>query len=143
MNKITEINIYTDGGSRGNPGPSALGVYIESVEKVRLAEIGKSLGINTNNFAEYSAIVSGLEWIVENKNTLSSLKQINFYMDSLLAVSQINGLYKIKNSMLRELYFKVKSLEATISIPISYTHIRREKNKNADRLVNLALDNSL
>lgn len=143
MNKITEINIYTDGGSRGNPGPSALGVYIESVEKVRLAEIGKSLGINTNNFAEYSAIVSGLEWIIENKNTLSSLKKINFYMDSLLAASQINGLYKIKNPMLRELYFKVKSLEAMISIPISYTHIRREKNKNADRLVNLALDNSL
>ena len=140
MDKLASINIYTDGGSRGNPGPSALGVFIESENHTELASIGKTLGAQTNNIAEYSAIVEALAWVLLNLENLSSLNKINFYMDSNLAVQQLNGIYKVKNSGIRNLFFEIKKLEAQISKPIYYCHIPREKNKKADRLVNLALD---
>lgn len=138
-----ELRIFTDGGSRGNPGPSALGVYIENDQGLFLDEIGKTLGINTNNFAEYSAIVEALSWALSHKAQMPHLVRINFFMDSNLAASQLNGLYKIKNPILRELLFAAKQKEAELAIPIRYTHIPREQNKNADRMVNLALDNML
>jgi len=137
-----EINIYTDGGSRGNPGPAALGVYIEDSTKGPLAKIGKKLGVTTNNIAEYSAILEGLEWALVNKEK-SKITKITFYMDSLLAYSQISGLFKIKNEKLREMIFKIHILEAQIGLPIFYNHIPREKNKMADFMVNQALDNKL
>lgn len=143
MYNLASINIYTDGGSRGNPGPSALGTYIESDDKTELASIGRRIGVTTNNIAEYSAIKEGLDWVLEKLNEMPDLKKINFYMDSNLAASQLNGLYKIKNAGLRVIYFEIKSLEAQIKIPIYYTHIPREQNKKADRLVNLALDNMI
>ena len=127
---MAEIVIYTDGGSRGNPGPSALGVYIQKSSGEVLARIGKYLGVATNNFAEYSAIVEGLSWALENKQK-EKIEKISFYMDSQLAFSQLSGLYKIKNQ------------EAEIAIPVFYHHIPREKNKQADFMVNLALDNQL
>lgn len=139
---LRTITIFTDGGSRGNPGPSALGVYIEG-DGQKLKEIGKTLGINTNNFAEYSAIVEGLSWVAENINQFPNLEKINFFMDSNLAVMQLNGLYKIKNAVLRDLYFKVKQLENKVSKPVTYTHVPREQNKKADRLVNMALDGEI
>jgi ribonuclease HI len=141
--QIESINIYTDGGSRGNPGQAALGVYIENDKREMLDEIGISLGVNTNNIAEYSAIVEGMNWILRNLIQMPNLKKINFFMDSLLACSQLNGIYKIKNAGLRELYFKIKQKEQEINLPIYYTHIPREQNKKADRMVNLALDNKL
>lgn len=143
IESTTELRIYTDGGSRGNPGPSALGVYIENGHGLFLDEIGKTLGINTNNFAEYSAIVEGLSWAFSHKAKMPKLVRISFFMDSNLAASQLNGLYKIKNPILRELLFSVKQKEAELGIPISYTHIPREQNKKADRMVNLALDHML
>lgn len=136
------INIYTDGGSRGNPGPSAIGVFIEGDGKV-LGKIGKRIGTNTNNFAEYSAILEGLDFLLQNRDLLSEDSEINFYMDSQLAYSQIAGVYKIKNAVLRELLFKIREKEAEINLPIVYSFVPREKNKDADRLVNLALDNKL
>lgn len=136
---MAEIVIYTDGGSRGNPGPAALGVYIKNDEKV-LAKIAKYLGETTNNVAEYSAIVSGLDWVMENK-TKEDIKKVFFYMDSQLACSQLTGLYKVKNERIREFVFEIRQKEAVLSIPIIYNHIPREKNKQADALVNLALDN--
>lgn len=142
MNLPTIINIYTDGGSRGNPGPAALGVYIEDTNGNKLAEIGKTLGITTNNIAEYSAILAAMNWILEQKKVLS-IERVNFYMDSNLAASQLNGLYKIKNANLRELFFLIKQKESEIGFPIYYSHIPREQNKKADRMVNLALDNKL
>ena len=140
MNNLASINIFTDGGSRGNPGPSALGVYVESEDQEELVSIGKTLGMQTNNIAEYSAIIEGLNWVLINLNKLTLLKKVNFFMDSNLAVQQLNGVYKVKNAGIRNLFFEIKKLEAQISIPIYYSHIPREKNKNADRLVNLALD---
>ncbi len=143
MDQTTSINIFTDGGSRGNPGPAALGVYIENQSGMTLEEIGRAIGINTNNIAEYSAIVEGLSWVNSHKKDMPELKKVCFYMDSQLAASQLNGLYRIKNAGLRELLFKAKQLEAEIGLPVTYTHVPREQNKKADRMVNLALDNKL
>jgi ribonuclease HI len=143
MNNIASINVFTDGGSRGNPGEASYGVYIESEDKKEIVSLAKRLGIATNNIAEYTGIKEALVWISENINNFDNLQKINFFMDSNLAVSQLNGVYKIKNAGIREIYFEIKTLEAEIETPIVYTHIPREKNKKADRLVNLALDNKL
>ena len=143
MDKTTTLSIYTDGGSRGNPGPSAFGVHIENQSGLTLDEIGQNLGTTTNNVAEYSAIVAGLSWVVKNKSKMPGLTRINFFMDSQLASSQLNGFYKIKNTQLRELLFSAKEKEAEIDLPVHYSHIPREQNKKSDRMVNLALDNRL
>jgi len=139
---MTTISIFTDGGARGNPGPAALGVYIEDQGKKELARIGKTLGETTNNVAEYSAIIEGLNWALENKKE-HEIGKIIFYMDSKLAYSQLIGIYKIKNSNIRDLVFKIRQLEQALNIPIFYNHIPRERNKKADFMVNLALDNKL
>ncbi len=76
MDQTKSLNIYTDGGSRGNPGPAALGVYIENDQGVMLEEIGKAIGINTNNVAEYGAIVEGLSWVLSHKHKLPNLKKL-------------------------------------------------------------------
>ena len=143
MDQANTLNIYTDGGSRGNPGPCALGVYIENDQGLFLDQISKTLGINTNNFAEYSAIVEGLSWVLSHKEQMPGLFRVNFFMDSNLAASQLNGLYKIKSAKLRELFFSAKEKEAQLKIPVYYSHIPREQNKKADRLVNIALDNKI
>lgn len=139
---MANISVFTDGGARGNPGPAALGVYIEDETSKELARIGKVLGETTNNIAEYSAIIEGFEWLLKNKQKLN-VKKVNFYMDSQLAYSQLNGLYKVKNPKIRELFFEVKKKEAELNIPVYYVHIPREKNKKADFMVNQALDNKL
>ncbi len=139
---MADIIIYTDGGSRGNPGPAALGAYITNSEGIPLAKIAKYIGETTNNTAEYQAIISGLDWAVENKQK-ENINKITFYMDSQLAYSQLTGLYKVKNESIRSLVFEVKTLENILSVPIFYNHIPREKNKQADALVNIALDNKL
>ena len=138
-----EINIFTDGGSRGNPGACAIGVFITDDRGNELFKLGKKIGFGTNNFAEYNAIIEGFNWTLANTKNLKNLKKINFYMDSLLAASQLNGLYKVKNAKIRELVFKIREMESHLKVPISYSHVRREKNKIADSLVNLALDNKL
>lgn len=140
---IKKLNIFTDGGARGNPGPSAVGVYIEDENGEEVINIGKVIGIATNNTAEYKAVIEALLWIVENKKNLSENTIINFYLDSLLVCSQIKGLFKVKNADLRNYLFKIRELEAEIKNSIYYTHIPREKNKNADALVNKALDTAI
>lgn len=139
---MAKIHIYTDGGSRGNPGPSALGVYITDEKGSVIAKIGKRLGVTTNNIAEYSAILAGLAYVLGNKDNLSP-ESINFFMDSQLAYSQLIGIYKVKNDGIRQLMFEIRKKEAELAIPIYYAHIPREENKNADAMVNLALDNKL
>ncbi len=134
------IKIYTDGGSRGNPGPAALGVHITR-DNAPWISFGKTLGITTNNMAEYSAAVAALSWILEHKENLSSGEEIFFYADSQLLISQITGVYKIKSEHLRQLLGSIHKLEAAIDHPIHYRHIPREQNKLADKQVNLALDN--
>lgn len=141
--EIKKIKIFTDGGSRGNPGLSGIGVYISDDSSETLAEIGKRIGTGTNNRAEYLAIIEGLDWVIQNRSSFPNLSEIDFFMDSNLAVSQLNGLYKIKNADIRSLILEVRKNEAEIGVPIKYAHVRREKNRIADRLVNLALDNKV
>ena len=139
---MSKISIFTDGGSRGNPGPAALGVFIEDENHQELVKIGKTLGETTNNIAEYSAIIEGFNWALRNKEKLN-IEKINFYMDSQLACSQLTGLFKVKNPTIREFVFEIRQKESALNVPIFYTHIPREENFKADFMVNLALDNKL
>ena|SRR3989344_1571295 len=140
MGKIKKLNVFTDGGARGNPGPSSIGVFIKDENNRKIAGFGKKIGFSTNNIAEYKAVIAALFWIIENKDKISSNTEINFFLDSNLVCSQIIGLFKIKNSQLRDLLFQVRQMESEIDIPINYSYIPREKNKEADKYVNLALD---
>jgi len=138
----SEIKIFTDGGSRGNPGPAAIGVYITDGKENVLAGIGKQIGVETNNTAEYRAVIEALSWLLDNIGKIAEDAKISFFLDSLLVCSQIKGLYKVKNANLRDLLFQVRQKEAQIKRSIFYNHIPREKNKMADSLVNDALDNN-
>lgn len=135
--------VFTDGGARGNPGPAAIGVFITSEDKKEIVKIGKKIGFATNNVAEYKAILEGLSYLSEKKDKLGSFTKISFFLDSELASRQLSGLYKVKNKNLQELLLKIRVKEEQLGMPISYNYIRREKNKVADKLVNLALDNKL
>lgn len=140
---MANIFIYTDGGARGNPGPAAFGVYIEDEKGTTLLELGKKIGVSTNNVAEYTGILEAFNWLLANKNILAPECTINFYMDSLLAYSHIKRIYKIKNEKLREIILQIWSKEKQLSLPVFYNHVRREGNTKADNLVNLALDNKI
>jgi len=132
------IIIHTDGGARGNPGPAACAFVAEDEGKV-LHRDSKNLGINTNNFAEYSAVVLALEWLVENKQKLAG-RNVYFYSDSELIVKQINGQYKIKNEILKLLNATVVKLRKQSGLNIFFKNILRHDNKIADQLVNDELD---
>lgn len=133
-----KIIIYTDGGARGNPGPAALGVVIGDTFMH-----GEYIGETTNNIAEYSALVYALKHVKKATGIEdTSGVDVEVRMDSELIVKQMKGEYKVKNEGLRELFSEVQKL-----IPhyhsVSFVHIRREKNKEADAMVNKALDNHL
>lgn len=128
------IQAYSDGGSRNNPGHAAWGFVVFEDGKIIHKE-GGYIGIATNNIAEYTGLISALSWLEENKKD----EVIDFYLDSNLIVSQLNGVFKVKNAAIRELVLKVRGLEPSFK-KISYTHIPREKNAVADALVNEALD---
>jgi ribonuclease HI len=138
---MQNIFVYTDGGARGNPGPAAIGVYIENEKGEKLYGLGKKIGETTNNVAEYSAIIEAYNWLLLNRESLGENSKIYFYMDSLLAYSHIKKIYKIKNENLRQLVFTIWEKEKQLSLPVSYAHVRREGNTKADFLVNQALDN--
>lgn len=134
------VKVYTDGGARGNPGPSAIGVYITNADNKLIIGFGKPTGISTNNVAEYKAVIDALSWLVEHPDVLKDQDSISFFLDSQLICSQVNGLFKVKNSNLAELLFQIRQKEAMLGINIKYSHIPREENKKADKLVNMALD---
>lgn len=137
-----KIKVYTDGGARGNPGPSAIGVVIKAEDGSKIVSFGEKIGVATNNIAEYQAVIRALDWIVNNlKNVCQNNSDIKllFYLDSLLVVSQLNGLFKVKNPILRELLLTVRNTEGSIGAPIFYSHIPRTQNSDADFEVNKAL----
>jgi ribonuclease HI len=133
-----EVTINCDGGSRGNPGPAAFGVVIKNGETV-VEKIGGYLGIQTNNFAEYTAVVEALLWAEKNKSSLA-LTKISFQLDSQLIVYQMNGQYKVKHPNIIPFYQQIQQLKQSLTIPITFSHIPREKNKEADAIVNQVLD---
>lgn len=140
MQKV--IKVFTDGGARGNPGPAASGVAIEGIAGKERLLCGKYLGITTNNVAEYNAFLLALETILSESNLDPKETQINFFADSLLAVRQLNGEYRIKNQNLAALAEEIK-LKEKLFQKVTYQHIPREENKLADREVNKALDKQL
>lgn len=135
-----KLIVHTDGGARGNPGPAAVGVVVENDEGMSLFEFGKIIGETTNNVAEYTAVVEALK---EIKKQISETHDITFYLDSILVVNQLNGLFKVKDSRLRELLAAVRVLEQEVGGEIRYLSIPREQNRKADFHVNQALDASL
>lgn len=140
---INNINVFTDGGARGNPGPSAIGVYIVKEDGKKLAGFGKKIGIATNNIAEYKAVLEALSFLNENKKNLKQYTTINFFLDSQLVCSQLLGIFKVKNANLKSLLFSVREKEAELKMKILYKHIPREENTKADSLVNDALDDKI
>jgi len=128
------IQVFCDGGSRNNPGHAAYGYVVRQNGKV-IKQSGAYIGIATNNFAEYTALIKALEWLSLNKPG----SELIVNLDSLLAVSQLNGIYKVKNATIRELIVKVRELEGEFT-KIVYRHIPRGQNWEADQLVNQALD---
>lgn len=139
MNKPqNEVTIYTDGGSRGNPGEAAYGFVVYKDGKQIFSE-GEYLGIQTNNYAEYMAVIKSFEWV---KNNLGENTVIDLYCDSLLVASQLTGKFKVKHPSILILVKKAKGLESYFP-KVSYTHVLRENNKEADRMVNIALDQRL
>lgn len=135
-----EIKIYTDGGSRGNPGLSACAFTVFNDNKV-IYQFAKKMGVATNNVAEYQGIIEALKYLKQNTELIKSTEKINFFADSLLIVNQLNGKYKIKNKNLLELILKVKQLEKEITPRICYNAVSRPLNAITDALVNEILDN--
>lgn len=132
--KIDHLIIYADGGSRGNPGPSAAGFVIFDSQEKMLFEGGKYLGITTNNQAEYNAVKLALEKALEFGAT-----EIDFRLDSLLVVNQLNGIYQVKNRDLWSVHTFIKSQQKKFK-KVKFSHVRREFNKDADAMVNKVLD---
>lgn len=140
MSDNKKIMIYTDGGARGNPGPAALGVLIQNEKRETVKEYGEFLGVKTNNEAEYEAIIFALKKVKQlfGKEKTKQM-QIELKTDSELIVKQLNGKYKIEDEKLCPLFLKVWNLKIDFG-NISFKSIPRGQNKEADRLVNQALD---
>ena len=128
------VKLFTDGGARGNPGPAAYGYVLEADDGTVLAAHGEKIGVATNNVAEYSALVAGLEKALE-----LGLPRVDVISDSELLVKQMRGEYRVKNEALRELNEQAARLASRIGV-VTYSAVRREHNELADRLVNEALD---
>jgi ribonuclease HI len=129
--------LFTDGGSRGNPGPAAYAFVLEAADGTVLDARGETIGVATNNVAEYSALVAGLERAAE-----LGIDELEVVSDSELLVKQMRGEYRVKNRALQDLFLDASRLAKKIR-RVSYTAVRREHNELADSLVNEALDRAV
>jgi ribonuclease HI len=126
--------VSCDGAARGNPGPAGIGVHITDADGRTVAEIAKGIGVATNNVAEYTAAIEGLARAKELGATEVLLRS-----DSRLMIEQLAGRFKVKNPTLQRLHAEVRAIAATFD-RIAYEHVRREFNKDADRLANVGVD---
>ena len=122
-----------DGGSRGNPGPAGYGVHIER-DDGSIVELKESLGLATNNVAEYNGLLAALRWAAEH-----GVHRLHVRSDSELLVKQLKGEYRVKNPGLQPLYDQARTLMRQIG-RVTFEHVRRELNRDADRLANEAMD---
>jgi ribonuclease HI len=129
-----KARLFTDGGARGNPGPAAYGYVLEADDGTVLDAQGRAIGVATNNVAEYSGLVAGLERALE-----LGVDELRVVSDSELVVRQMTGAYRVKNEGLKPLNLKAAALASRIG-KVTYRSVRREHNELADRLVNEALD---
>ncbi len=134
--KHKKLIVFTDGGARGNPGPAAAGVVLKSGGEV-VDTVSRYLGETTNNQAEYQAILIGLE-----RAKHLEAEEVEMFMDTELAAKQLNGEYKVKDPELAKLFVKVWNLTHDFK-KVTFNHICRKKNKEADALVNKSLDEHL
>ncbi len=134
VNDTTSMIVYSDGGSRGNPGPSASAYVVMDTSKKILAQGNVYLGLTINNQAEYHGVRLGLEKALE-----IGAKKVDFRSDSMLVVNQMNGIYAIRNRELWPIYERIKELTAQFD-KVTFTHVRRELNSLADGLVNKTLN---
>ncbi len=134
---VKELKLYADGGSRGNPGPSASGYVLLDMDDTIIFKSGVYLGITTNNQAEYQALKFGLE-----EAQKLGAREVDVYMDSLLVVNQMKGIFKVKNRDLWPIHEAIKELAKSFH-KVIYTHVPRELNKLADAEVNTTLDAKL
>jgi ribonuclease HI len=130
------IHAWIDGGARGNPGPAGFGARIEDDSGQLLAELHGGLGIATNNIAEYNGLLAALRYALEHRHNA-----LHVHADSELLVKQMRGEYRVKNEGLKALYGEARLLAYRIG-HVTFTHVPREKNKEADRLSNLGMDES-
>ena len=128
------ITAYIDGGARGNPGPGGYGVHIRDAGGKTLAELSEYLGHCTNNFAEYSGLIAALQYAVKHAHP-----SLRVFSDSELLVKQMRGQYKVKSPELQLLHRRAKELASGLG-SVEIRHVPREKNREADRLANLAMD---
>jgi len=136
-----QVTIYSDGGARGNPGPAGIGAVIEirdgKIEN-RDHKISKFIGNTTNNQAEYKAVIEALAWVKDNIKAKDL--EIKCFLDSELIVEQLNQRYKLKNEGLKPLFWQIRDLVMSLGGKISFKYIPREKNHQADKLANEAID---
>jgi ribonuclease HI len=130
------IVAWIDGGARGNPGPAGYGARIEDADGHLLAELHGPLGIATNNIAEYQGLLAALRWAVEHGE-----RELHVRADSELIVKQMRGEYRVKHPGLKPLFLEACALRRRLD-RVTFTHVRREENKEADRLSNLGMDES-
>ncbi len=137
---MKKVIVFTDGGARGNPGPAGIGVQVLDEKKEVLGEISEFIGEATNNVAEYTAVKRALEYL---KTLFDDTKavQVAFNLDSQLVERQLSGVYKIKDATLKKYANDIKALLDEFA-SVTFTHVMRENNKEADRLANEAMDNA-
>jgi len=135
---MSKITINTDGGSRGNPGPAAVGVVI-TWNDTENEKDHKVIGVATNNQAEYQALLHACHLL---KGKVKKGNELEFILDSELVVKQMRGEYKVKDKNLADLKKTIDKMLESFAVKITFTHVKREKNKEADKLVNKALDNA-
>src|SRR5579859_1434941 len=128
------VTVSIDGGARGNPGPAGYGAVFKDAAGKKIAELSRYLGIQTNNYAEYSGLIAALEFAVSHNH-----KALKVFSDSELLVRQITGVYKVRSPELRELYDKARALIRKLE-SFRIEHVRREFNREADQLANRAMD---
>lgn len=135
------LEIHSDGGARGNPGPAA-GAFLITTDGGRLlARRGIYLGVETNNQAEYLAVMNALIWVQDYLDKYpGTTSEIHCTLDSELVVNQLSGQYRVKSPELRILTSQIKELERSLAVPVRYQHVKRTQNKMADKVVNEILD---
>jgi ribonuclease HI len=137
---MKDVTIFTDGGSRGNPGMAACAFVVEHNDRV-IGKGTKFLDTTTNNIAEYSGVIIALEWVKKNYSKLG-IRDINFILDSELVVRQLNKQYKVKNNDLKILHNNILQTISELPLGFVFESVTRDKNKLADKLVNETLDNN-
>ncbi len=141
--KYKKLTIYTDGGARNNPGPAGIGCVLYDAGKKVVQEISEYIGKATNNQAEYKAVLRAMEEAkklsTQGGQGRSKDVELDFYLDSELVVKQLKREYKVKNKELAPLFIKIYNMSQQFK-KVTFTHVRRELNKEADRLVNEAID---